>query len=1076
MKIKNVSIQAFKSYLLSGDGFFDFEIEKGLDKKEIADFISLYAPNGFGKTSFYDAVDYAVTNNVSRYVRGSRAKNNAYQNLETGSRYVLRNKDADDYESEFDTSLPTRLSVVTTKKTYDNEVKKPKGNQKADYLSNRQKPTNDPTPKTNFMQRVLLSQEAIDAFLRESNPQERFEEFINNSDGKLSSYFSQREIIRKQCNYIDKAISKIKDKISIKTKEVDELDGFNSPFTEVNEIIEDLNSLDLYQIKKFSNPFSQNDYEALTNDILVLQEKLKEHINSSINYKLKLSDEFLSNRDVISEYLEELNILTNRFNNAKILFNKVEEKEVLNQRIRENHGLISVANNDLDIKRKALGQIQPYLKVKREIIDVKSFIDKLNKSLEVKKKESSSVNKTLSECNFSYSKLNEQLSDLITSKNESEKYFADIELLEQNISIDRSETREVIERINTNKLVLKELELNINDVEGFDINKSIYIKFEWAEKCKAVSVMLNHLYQRYKKLNEDIKLKENELTNFKKEIEKTEIQSSLIAKLVNQASEIINKSKQTDCPVCNHQYSSFEHLQNSLLSNDELNQHQKSLRVFYDKSFFEVTQLREQLLNCENQYRNQKDQLLNEIKEKASNFTGLVESDNALLTNKESSIKSRNEQLSGLKLKTEFSSKQEFNKTLDFKIKNCNQLISEIDEQKKELLEKLHLLNIELSDLNKKLSNEYQKLNVIEEDKTQFEDLSNIFEEFGVNTDLNAGELKILIQKEINIKEELLESIIDLNKTLKANFDLLDLDYPDTLSSVESSIKLYREKLESKRHDFSKYLVVFKTFSIDPPKDLHSLEKATHDLMHKKEALKNEGSLYNSHLSNCRILFSMAEQALKFSKVESLKADLYNLEKDLGKHKNLSAPLEKDLESINKYIQKKANEFFNTKLINQLYQSIEPHPDFREIHFECKLIDKSRGELNIFAFDPEKNKKSAPNLTFSSAQINVLSLSIFLARALTTKDDNGENVDCIFIDDPIQSMDSINVLSLIDLLRNLVVNFGKQIIISTHDENFYELLKRKIPTGLFKSKYLRLESFGKVIEEPLLRSYQKSTI
>ncbi|RYE36156.1 MAG: hypothetical protein EOP48_29820, partial [Sphingobacteriales bacterium] len=63
---------------------------------------------------------------------------------------------------------------------------------------------------------------------------------------------------------------------------------------------------------------------------------------------------------------------------------------------------------------------------------------------------------------------------------------------------------------------------------------------------------------------------------------------------------------------------------------------------------------------------------------------------------------------------------------------------------------------------------------------------------------------------------------------------------------------------------------------------------------------------------------------------------------------------------------------------------------------------------------------------------------------------------------PIQSMDSVNVLSTIDLLRSIVLNNDKQIILSTHDQNFHNLLKKKIPSKIFNSKFLELESFGKV--------------
>jgi len=129
------------------------------------------------------------------------------------------------------------------------------------------------------------------------------------------------------------------------------------------------------------------------------------------------------------------------------------------------------------------------------------------------------------------------------------------------------------------------------------------------------------------------------------------------------------------------------------------------------------------------------------------------------------------------------------------------------------------------------------------------------------------------------------------------------------------------------------------------------------------------------------------------------------------------------------------------------------------VKFEC-TFEKGVGKLNVFVNDSSNH--ISPSLYYSTAQLNVLSLSIFLAKALNVKDSDGHDVDCIFIDDPIQSMDSINILATIDLLRSLVVNHNKQIILSTHDENFHSLLKKKIPTGYYGSKFIELETFGKV--------------
>jgi exonuclease SbcC len=127
-----------------------------------------------------------------------------------------------------------------------------------------------------------------------------------------------------------------------------------------------------------------------------------------------------------------------------------------------------------------------------------------------------------------------------------------------------------------------------------------------------------------------------------------------------------------------------------------------------------------------------------------------------------------------------------------------------------------------------------------------------------------------------------------------------------------------------------------------------------------------------------------------------------------------------------------------------------------EIPFKANF-DAENPRLDVFVRNKNNEEALIPNLYFSTAQINILSLSIFLASALNSKE-----YQCIFIDDPIQSMDSINVLSTIDLLRSIVLNKKKQIILSTHDENFHKLLKKKMPPNLFKSKFLELEGFGKV--------------
>ena len=73
------------------------------------------------------------------------------------------------------------------------------------------------------------------------------------------------------------------------------------------------------------------------------------------------------------------------------------------------------------------------------------------------------------------------------------------------------------------------------------------------------------------------------------------------------------------------------------------------------------------------------------------------------------------------------------------------------------------------------------------------------------------------------------------------------------------------------------------------------------------------------------------------------------------------------------------------------------------------------------------------------------------------------------LDDPLQSLDDVNLLGLIDLLRRLT--FRRQLIISTHDSRFGELLQRKLrPVAEDqRTRVIVLEGWGR--NGPQSRSY-----
>ena len=94
-----------------------------------------------------------------------------------------------------------------------------------------------------------------------------------------------------------------------------------------------------------------------------------------------------------------------------------------------------------------------------------------------------------------------------------------------------------------------------------------------------------------------------------------------------------------------------------------------------------------------------------------------------------------------------------------------------------------------------------------------------------------------------------------------------------------------------------------------------------------------------------------------------------------------------------------------------------------------------------------------PRFFLSSAQANILALSIFLSLAGRQQ---WSRLETILLDDPVQHLDDLDAVAFLDYLRAAALgNFcpRKQIIVSTCDQNLYLLMLRKF--SLLESAGLR---------------------
>ena len=145
-------------------------------------------------------------------------------------------------------------------------------------------------------------------------------------------------------------------------------------------------------------------------------------------------------------------------------------------------------------------------------------------------------------------------------------------------------------------------------------------------------------------------------------------------------------------------------------------------------------------------------------------------------------------------------------------------------------------------------------------------------------------------------------------------------------------------------------------------------------------------------------------------------------------------------------------------LLQRVYSTTDPHPCFRVVRLLTRF-SRGRGRLSA-ALDDSLATVSIeePEAILSSSQLNALAVSLFLTLNLGLP---SVPMPVAILDDPLQSLDDVNLLGLIDLLRR--TKGQRQLLVSTHDRRFADLLARKlrpVKEGQ-RTRVIELDSWGR---------------
>ncbi|GAA0180418.1 hypothetical protein SH2C18_31150 [Clostridium sediminicola] len=940
-----LDIEIFKVTI---DHFRGYRKEEVFDFEDGSDVIILAGPNGYGKTSVFDAIEWGFTGKLSRFDEPNEEKNNScfinFQPFEsTGTvyiefgnkknRYLLKRESKYSLTESTDYSYKKSIVCITGSdiETMDNEKAK-------EFLNNLfiKDEWRDKIDFTDvFKQYHTLTQDKIKKFIQGIKGPDRYKQ-VSMMVGTQGFYAykylleRKRKLLEHDLNELIDRKSKLEIKINSKREMVNRDIKINMGdcqtveswiyclIDKYNKIIEKLN-MKSYCVDNNLNPL--NIISSIKEHAIQTHEKMKYIQNQSLRLKEKLNDvEYnlkLYNRNKSELKMnQEIIPLVERGHQLLWLQKQLPTYSEYNEFSRKNQiSLLKVSNE--------LKQTQMFL---LKLTTLHNQIDFIIKEI----------------------KLENCIDDSIEKRIKSE-----IKLLENNTP--RFDDANEI-TINNNVISIVDYKQEIDMVMKSHVNLNDLIKVSVENYKENIESEVN----TYSIIEKDTLQIEENVKEIDNNIKKLSIVEEELNKILSEALGYIKHANDTNskvvCPVCS---SDFERNELIKIIESKLVQDNSEL----SSSIGKRERLEKKLKSF--QYK------LNESKERYNKYNkDFVEE----LENIKNAIV-----LLGKNIR-----RKEYNYDDEYKMLNENQ--TKERQKYNNIIEfiKSMSLSIDINKLERELTIEINKIN-------------NLLNQRGLSLlSLHANEIKNDIE---NTKQK--------------------------ICTFEKKAAELRIKMDNLEED-----IKYKTLDVNSK--INSVDNLENELKYLNERfLETHQELYNSEVNKeLKVLVKQYNEMSKQAKENNEEISI------LGKLIDASTEA---IQEISQHIIMQHQEF-----INNIYRRVNPHPLFTEIEFNFNKNNKGSDILNINCINKKLKNKVNPAFTFSSAQVNVVAVSIFLGMALRQQ---CSNLKTIMLDDPIQNMDDLNVISFIDVLRNFLSTGNeenkKQIIISTHDQDFHRLMVKK---------------------------------
>jgi len=1044
-KIKSIQISDFRIY--NGTQEFSFD-----NAGQISNLMIIYAPNGFGKTSFFDAVEWCYASTIRRFESEVLGQEIARRDYSSGDKILLTNR------KSFKNGKSGNVTILTSD---DKVIKRDATERKANNMDFKYDYRTISTLSSDFSDQVLtrlvktniLTQDQIDEFLRYTKADERF--------FQLQSFWPEGEsavlILQKIDSYLNmlsKEKQDIKTSITEAQQKIKEYLNADEQIVSLNASIDELiaKSATGFKLEPLTTNVNAQTYRSILDTTQTFIERAKlslKNVDREISDLNRLTEEFLNFRKavelkpILEVELNKLAALTKHFTDLKAF--------IASKKNAENS--VAVLNDVKQKLRRLIDLIQP-------VSELYKYISAQRKIAEGHRANINTYLANIREFQNSRTRLESTLKDW---DKEDENLLRSLVAWDTELREYKYWTTE--QQRGTKKLKESQILLNEKDAA---VNNKINRRQSLHE------IQATHNYHNLsdidkQNISEQLKVRDQQtelitrnqetLRKIQDQIDTTLSLEETFDKILTWGEQYIASTDANHCPLCATEFQDVNTLLEKVEQQRSGRNNTKALKEQLDVTKAEVH-------GCLNQLEVTNRAIEDHIKsltETCDTEISTLQMQRNLLASEiadnqrvlENATRSASLHLSNLQL--EFTS-------------TANEIQIDFDQIKKAKEARLTELRLRLGRLTNVILG---KKELISASENKVSILRNQIAAAENNVDIARADRRI--EDAENIMKELEISGDNFNQeALESRYAGLSAQQNELLQQIRQT----QEDIDATQQQFTRYSLkvaeaelpglrvakqeeltdcqnVIRTYT-DLFKPLSNNEEPTNDYLTEALRTRNEKlKLVANELSGLEDLFIRLQVIEKNVVKNALEKQLGELATQLVSTENAFSKVRAARHTAEQYINGEINKYFNQDIINQIYSRIEPHPDLNQIKINPKVTDKGP-ILDIKAISSEEELD--PSLYLSAGQLNVLSLSIFLAKAFETRSDE---IETIFMDDPIQNLSDINVLSFIDLIRTMITKYNRQIVISSHDEKFYKLMRNKMPSDAFNVRYYQIESFGK---------------